>query len=115
LKPGASSEYGGRVDLIKSLTDWVAFGVNAAVSQRDYRNDIDIVSGDKRSDLIVSPGASLTFPNLFANQTGLRLDYRYIYDHSNDQTKSFTDHVVTASVIWRFDPTLPPPWMTAQR
>jgi hypothetical protein len=115
LQPGAYLEYGGRVDLIKPLTDWVSFGVNIAVSQRDYRNDIDIVSGDKRSDFIVSPGASLTFPNLFANQTGLRLDYRYINDHSNDHTKSFTDHIVTASVIWRFDPTLPPPWMAQRR
>ena len=115
LQPGAYIEYGGRVDLFKSLTDWMVFGVNVAVSQRDYRNDIDIVSGDKRSDFIVSPGASLTFPNLFTNQTGLRLDYRYINDHSNDQTKSFTDHIVTASVIWQFDPTLPPPWAVARR
>jgi hypothetical protein len=115
LQPGAYLEYGGRVDLIRSLTDWVAFGVNVGISQRDYRNDIVVASGDKRSDFIVSPGASLTFPNLFTNQTGLRLDYRFINDSSNDQTKSFTDHIVTASVIWRFDPTLPPSWATAQR
>lgn len=115
LQPGAYIEYGGRLDLIKSLADWVAFGAHLSVSQRDYRNDIDIASGDKRSDFIVSPGASLTFPNLLANQTGLRLDYRFINDRSNDQTKSFTDHIVTASVIWRFDPTLPPPWTVPQR
>jgi len=115
LQPGAYIEYGGRVDLIKNLTEWMVFGLHASISQRDYRNDIDIVSGDKRSDTIFSPGASLTFPNLFAQQTGLRLDYRYINDHSNDQTKSFTDHIVTASIIARFDPTLPPPWAAPQR
>src|SRR5436305_298908 len=79
--------------------------VNIAASQRDYRNDIVITSGDKRRDTIVSPGVSLTFSNLFAIQTDLRLDYRYLMDHSNDPTKSFNDHIVTASVIARFDPT----------
>ena len=48
---------------------------------------------------------SLTFPNLIALQTDLRLDYRYLMDRSNDPTKSFHDHIVTASVIARFDPT----------
>ena len=115
LQPGAYIEYGGRLDLIKSLTEWVAVGVNVVVSQRDYRNDIVAATGDKRRDFIVSPGASLVFPNLFASQAGLRLDYRFINDNSNDQTKSFTDHVVTASVIWSFDPTLPPPWAAPQR
>jgi len=66
-------------------------------------------------DTIFAPGASLTFPNLFANQTGLRFDYKYLLDHSNDPTKSFTDHIVTASIIARFDPTQPPPWMAPTR
>jgi hypothetical protein len=115
LQPGAYIEYGGRVDWQKSLTEWMVFGVSVAASQRDYRNDIDIVSGDKRRDTIFSPGASLVFPNLFANQTGLRFDYRYLLDHSSDPTKSFTDHIVTASVIARFDPTQPPPWTAPTR
>jgi hypothetical protein len=69
-----------------------------------------VTTGEKRRDTIFSPGASLTFPNLFAYQSDLRLEYRYLMDRSNDPTKSFNDHIVTASVIARFDPTAAPPW-----
>jgi hypothetical protein len=36
-------------------------------------------------------------------------------DHSNDPTKSFDDHIVTVSVVARFDPTLPPSWASVPR
>jgi len=110
LQPGAYLEWGGRVELIRSLTSWMVAGVNVSASQRDYRTDIAPATGEKRSDTIISPGASLTFPNLLAYQTDLRFDYRYITDRSNDATKRFDDHIVTASVIARFDPTMPSPW-----
>ncbi|MBN8935084.1 MAG: hypothetical protein J0I13_01980 [Rhizobiales bacterium] len=115
LQPGAYMEWGGRFEIIRSLTSWMVAGLNISASQRDYRTDIVVATGDKRSDTIISPGASLTFPNLFAYQTDLRLDYRYITDRSNDATKRFNDHIVTASVITRFDPTAPPPWAIAGR
>jgi hypothetical protein len=115
LQPGAYIEYGGRVDWIKSVTEWMAFGVNVAISQRNYRTDIVVAPGEGREDTIFSPGASLTFPNLFAYQTDLRFDYRYLMDHSNDVTKRFNDHIVTASIISRFDPTVPPPWAVPKR
>lgn len=110
LQPGAYLEWGSRFDLIKSVTSWLAVGINFSISQRDYRTDIVTATGEKRQDTIFSPGLSLTFPNLFVQQTDLRFDYRYLIDDSNDPTKSFTDHIVTASVIARFDPTLAPPW-----
>ena len=49
LQPGAYVEWGGRLDLIKSLTNWLVLGVNVAASQRDYRNDIVITTGSKRA------------------------------------------------------------------
>jgi hypothetical protein len=64
-----------------------------------------VSSGDKRRDWIVSPGASVTFPNLFAYRNGLRLEYKYVRDDSNDPTKDFDDHIVTVSVVSLFDPT----------
>jgi hypothetical protein len=115
LQPGAYIEWGGRVDWLKNLTNWVTLGLNVAVSQRDYRNDVVVASLEKRRDTIVSPGASLTFPNLIASQTDLRLEYRFIDDHSNDQTKSFTDHLVTATIISRFDPAVGPAWPQPKR
>jgi hypothetical protein len=114
LQPGAYLEGGGRLDLIKSLASWVVLGVNVSASRRDYRNDLVIPSSEKRRDSILSPGATLTFPDLFAYRTDLRLDYRYLMDRSNDPTKSFNDHIVTASVVARFDPTSPPPWAMAR-
>ena len=110
LQPGAYLEWGSRLDLIKGLTNWLVLGVNIAASKRDYRNDVVITTGAKREDTIVSPGVSVTFPNLFALQSDLRLDYRYLMDRSNDPTKSFNDHIVTASVIARFDPTAALAW-----
>jgi len=110
LQPGAYMEWGGRLEIIRSVTNWMVAGVNISASRRDYHTDIVVTTGEKRTDTIISPGASLTFPNLFAYQTDLRFDYRYITDQSNDPTKRFIDHIVTASVIARFDPTMPPPW-----
>ena len=109
LQPGAYLEYGGRLDLIRSLTQWLIFGLNAAVSERNYRNDIAINTGEKRRDTILNTGASLIFANLFAYQTDLQFDYKYLLDHSSDVTKSFNDHIITTSVVSRFDPTLGPP------
>ncbi len=107
LQPGAYLEYGGRVEFIRALNNWLSVGAHISVSERDYRTDVVATTGDNRRDTIISPGASFLFPNLFAYQTDLRLDYRYILDDSNDPTKSFNDHIVTLSAIARFDPTLP--------
>jgi hypothetical protein len=112
LQPGAYDEWGGRLDLLKSITNWLVLGLNVTASRRDYRNDLVLATVEKRRDTIVIPGVALTFPNLIADQTDFRLEYRYLKDHSNDPTKSFDDHIVTASVIARFDPTLPPAWTT---
>ena len=115
LQPGAYLEYGGRFDIIKSLTPWLVAGLNFAVSKRDYRTDVVVATGQSRTDTIVSPGASLTFPNLLAYQTDLRLEYRYLMDRSNDATKTFNDHIATVSVVSRFDPTQPPAWNVPKR
>jgi hypothetical protein len=115
LQPGAYVEAGARIDVIKGLTSWMVLGLNFTASARNYRTDVVPSSLERRQDWILSPGASLTFPNLFAYQSDLRFEYRYLSDQSNDPTKSFNDHIVTASIISRFDPTLPPPWATGRR
>jgi hypothetical protein len=107
LQPGAYLEYGGKFEWVQSITGWLAIGGHISVAQRDYRTDLVVATGDKRRDLIVSPGGSLIFPNLIAYQTDLRLDYRYLTDQSNDPTKDFHDHIASASIVSRFDPTRP--------
>lgn len=111
VQPGAYTEYGGRIEAYKTLAPWLIVGAQLSVSQRDYRKDVVGVSTTKRDDTTWSPGATVLLPNLFAAQTDLRFDYRYIANHSNDPTKDFDDHIVSATVVKRFDPTL---WGSAE-
>jgi hypothetical protein len=108
LQPGAYLEWGSKFEITKGVSKWLVVGANVAVSERDYRNDIVVSSGDKRRDRIVSPGATVTIPNLFAFRKDLRMEYQYIWNDSNDPTKDFVDHVVTLSVVSVFDPTRGP-------
>ena len=107
LQPGAYLEWGGRLEVYKSLAPWLTVGANVSAARRNYRNDVVPGTGDKREDTIFIPGATVIFPNLVAAQTDLRLDYKFIDDHSNDQSKSFTNHFVSATVVSRFDPFAP--------
>lgn len=107
LQPGAYLEWGGRVELYKRLAPWLIAGGSVSVARRDYRTDVVPGTGDTREDTIFIPGAVLIFPNLVAAQTDLRLDYKFIDDHSNDPARSFTNHFVSATVVSRFDPFAP--------
>jgi hypothetical protein len=53
----------------------------------------------------VDPGRLPAIPACLVVLDRFRIDYRYISDQSSDSTKSFSDHVVIASLIYRFDPT----------
>ena len=106
LAPGKYIEGGGKLELYKGITDWLIAGASISYSRRDYRDDI-APDGSKRADTLWIPGASLLFPHIWSPQTDLRFDYKYLWDKSNDPTKSFTDHVVTATLIYRFDPRQP--------
>jgi hypothetical protein len=76
-------------------------------SARSYRNDLITPGGSKRVDTLLVPGVSLLFPHVLSYQTDIRLDYKYLWNDSNDPTKTFNDHIVTATVIYRFDPRQP--------
>jgi hypothetical protein len=107
VQPGAYWEYGGKIEAYKTVAPWLVVGGNLAATHRDYRKDlVNLGSSTKREDTTWSPGATILFPNRFAALTDLRLDYRYISNHSNDPTKEFDDHIVSATVVTRFDPGL---------
>ena len=105
VQPGAYVEAAGKAEVYKGVVDGVVVGGNITAIDRRYRADTVPATGNKRIDVLWIPGASLLFPHLFSFQTDLRFDYRYIWDRSNDSSKSFTDHVVTGTLIYRFDPT----------
>jgi hypothetical protein len=106
IQPGAYFEFGARFEVYKNVTDWLTVGANFAVSKRDYRNDVVVSTGATREDVIFSPGATMLFPGLFGFNRDLRLDYKYLADRSNDPTKTFHDHLISAAFVARFDPTI---------
>lgn len=106
LAPGAYVEGGVKIEAYREITDWLTVGANVAYSRRAYRDDLT-PGGDKRADDLLVPGATLLFPHVFSYQTDIRFDYKYLWNKSNDPTKSFTDHLVTAALIFRFDPRQP--------
>lgn len=109
VQPGAYTEWGGRVEFYKKLAAWVTVGASFQASWRDYRNDFVLGTGDKREDTLLIPGAMVLFPGFFWKEWDLRFDYRYLHNHSNDPTKAYDDHIVTAAVTKRFDPFGPAP------
>ncbi len=104
IQSGAYVEAGGKLEAYKSVTSWLVLGAEFSAIERRYRTDTVPVIGGKRHDTLLIPGASLLFPHVFSYQTDLRISYQYVHDDSNDPSKDFDDHVVTAKLIYRLDP-----------
>jgi hypothetical protein len=102
IQPGAYTEWGGRVELLGPIAEGVTAGPTFVVFDRYYRTDLVAATLGKRHDTIYGPGFLIWMPDLFAFQVGLKVEYQYLYDRSNDPTRSFNDHVVTTSVVSRF-------------
>lgn len=103
VEPANYIESGGRIELFRQVFDGVLVGPTFYAMERWY--DSNMAAGtinQKRQDFIWSPGATVFLPNFFAHQVGLKLEYQYIRDNSNDPTASFVDNMVTASVVARF-------------
>lgn len=103
VEPANYIESGGRIEFFRQVFDGVLVGPTFYAMERWY--DSNIVAGtinQKRQDFIWSPGATLFMPNFFAHQVGLKVEYQYIRDNSNEPTASFVDNAVTASVVARF-------------
>ena len=107
IQPGAYTEWGGRIEIFKAANEWLTLGASLSVARRDYRTDVVVATGGKREDTLIAPGATILFPGFFYKQADLRLDYRFLRNDSNDDTRKFEDHLVSATVVKRFDPTLP--------
>jgi len=102
VQPGAYTEWGGKLELNTPVTDWLIVGGNIAYSQRHYRTDPASNGNAKRHDNLLIPGAMLLMPNLFAYQTGLRIDYAYWSNASNYNPRDYNEHIVSATVVKRF-------------
>jgi hypothetical protein len=104
IQPGTYREVGGRAEIYQQLSAWMTVGVSLAASWRDYSGDYVPGTLNNRKDTLLIPGALVLFPGFFWKEWDLRFDYRYLDNDSNDPTKSYKDHIVTAAVTKRFDP-----------
>ncbi len=104
IQPGAYWELGGKIQALKPVTSWLVLGAEFSAIRRHYRTDREPVTNAKREDTLLIPGATLLFPHVLSYRTDIRITYHYIHDHSNNSSKDFDDHVIAASLIYRFDP-----------
>ena len=102
VQPGAYTEWGGKFEWNFPVTEWLIAGGNIAYSQRHYRADPASDGDGKRRDNLLVPGAMLLMPNLFAFQTGLRIEYNYYSNASNFDPRDYHEHLVSATVVSRF-------------
>jgi hypothetical protein len=102
IQAGAYSEWGGRLELLAPIVDGVFVGPTAVLYDRYYRNDLVVGSNERRHDTLYGPGFLIWMPNAIAFQTGVKIEYQYLRDNSNDPLRTFNDHQVTASVVSRF-------------
>ena len=77
-------------------------GPTAVLYDRYYRNDLVVGSNERRHDTLYGPGFLIWMPNAIAFQTGVKIEYQYLRDNSNDPLHTFNDHQVTASMVSRF-------------
>jgi hypothetical protein len=94
---GLYVEGGGTVEYARVVTRLLTASISLKLNQRWYR---DIGSG-ARSDLMLSPGASIVLNGLFGVQTDLTFDYRYQHNDSNDAAHDWRNHVFKVALTAR--------------
>jgi hypothetical protein len=103
-QPGHYRELGLRGEYYMPVTDWLTFGTTMSVSYRNYIDITILETGEPvlRRDWLISPGASLIFPNIFKKSIDWRLDYKYEDNRSNVAFDGYRDHQITTSTVFRF-------------
>jgi hypothetical protein len=102
IQPGAYSEWGGRLELVAPVAEGVFMGPTGVLFDRYYRTDLVAGTTTHRHDTIFGPGVLVWIPHAVSYQTGLKFEYQYLNDKSNDPTRRFVDHLFTGSMVSRF-------------
>jgi hypothetical protein len=101
ITPGQYSEVGARFEYDDALSQTLTLGVFLSASDRLYFTTPSGNGGD-RQDVLLVPGVSLLFPNIFGiAQTDFRIDYQYNHNHSNTAGDSYDDHIVSLAFVSR--------------
>jgi hypothetical protein len=102
VQPGDYTELGVRAAAYRSVTDWLTLGANLGTYGRLYQSQEVSPLTVRRKDVALSPGATAVIPHLFSYQTDLRLGYQYTWDHSNINTFTYKDHLISVTLVTRF-------------
>lgn len=101
LAPGKFFEWGAGAMYYNDVADWLTLGVGFDAEQTLY-SDYQTSTGDSRTDWTLTPIASAVFNNALGYQSDLALDYRYDWNHSNDDYYDYGNHIFEARVVTRF-------------
>ncbi len=100
FSPGKYVVGGVKVSYDRVLSDLVTAGVSVDVKNRYFLVD-EAANGDNRQDWTVTPGVSVLLKDVFGVQTGLRFDYEYEYNDSNDPGHDYDNHIFGVSATIR--------------
>lgn len=100
LSPGRYLAGGARFQYDRALAEHLVAGLFFAVSDRLYTTD-ETPDGKDRQDLLLSPGVSLLFTDVFGRQGDLRVEYAYEDNDSNDDAHDYRNHTIKLSVAKR--------------
>jgi hypothetical protein len=103
VQPGRFIEYGGKLEYYRRVLDWLTVGANVSLSRRDYASSFDATLGTTidRRDVLLAPGATLVFHQVWGYQTDLRVDYRFERNNSNVAARDYDNHVATVMFVSR--------------
>ena len=102
VQPGDYTEFGVKAAAYHSVTDWLTFGANFGTWGRLYQSQEVSPLTVRRKDVALSPGVTAVIPHLFSYQTDLRLGYQYTWNHSNIDTYTYKDHLISVTLVTRF-------------
>lgn len=103
VTPGNYWQVGAKLEYYRDLADWLTVGAGVGIRQTWYNDQIAIEEvGLDRDDFLVSPTASVILHDLLAAQTDFKVDYRYDHNDSNQDSRDYENHTVSAKVVTRF-------------
>lgn len=101
LEPGRYTEIGAKAGYYYPLTEWLLAGPSFEISRRWFATP-GLFGGTDRADTFYAPGLSAVVHDVIAQNVDLRFDYQYQKQDSNDPTRDFDNHALSARILARF-------------
>jgi len=98
--PGKYLFGGVRLAYFVALNELLTVGGSLSVDDRYFFDDT-APNGDERQDVTVKPGVTVMFNDIFGVQTGLRFNYTYEYNDSNDPDHDYDNHILGMAITAR--------------